>query len=160
MNNNIMKKNATINPGTTLREKPLDKKLLLPTSQPKSSKPRLKTIFNQKAKSIAKSVDSAISSFLSALKYNLFLALLAMLVVKFCPEVASKCPVFFQLCEGILVFYEFLLKFAFTILKIFIQLITLNWLGAGKAVNSLSAMFTEAGRLISEFFNWIQVITF
>ena len=91
------------------------------------------------------------------MRFNLLLALVAMLVVNFCPNVADKCPVFFQLCEGILVFYEFLLRATFTALKAVIQLFTLNIPEAG---DTLSAVFTEGARLLSELINWIQAITF
>ena len=109
------------------------------------------------AKTVALSVEHAINSFARAMRFNLLLALVAMLVVNFCPNVADKCPVFFQLCEGILVFYEFLLRATFTALKAVIQLFTLNIPEAG---DTLSAVFTEGARLLSELINWIQAITF
>ena len=109
------------------------------------------------SKSVALSIEHAINSFVRAMSFNLILALIAMLVVEFCPNIADKCPVFFQLCEGILVFYEFLLRAVFTVLKAFIQLFTLNW---PSAADSLSAMLTEGGRLLTELFNWVQSITF
>lgn len=109
------------------------------------------------AKSIAISIDSAIRSFAVAMRTNLLIALVAMLVVELCPGLSDTCPVFFQLCEGILIFYEFLLRAAFTGLKAIIQTITLDLPGAG---DTLSAMLTEAGRLISELITWIQAITF
>lgn len=106
---------------------------------------------------IACSVDSGIRRFSKALRFNLVLALVAMLVLEFCPEISEKCPTFFQLCEGILVFYEFLLRAVFTALKAMIQLFTLNYSGAA---DSLSAVYGEAGRLIAELINWVQAITF
>ena len=109
------------------------------------------------AKSIAVSIDHATLSFIRAMKVNLLLALVAMLVVHFCPEIADICPVFLQLCEGILVFYEFVLRAVFTILKALIQTITLDWAGAG---DSMSAMFAEGGRLVSMLIDWLQAITF
>ena len=109
------------------------------------------------AKSIAVSIDHATLSFIRAMKVNLLLALVAMLVVHFCPEIADICPVFLQLCEGILVFYEFVLRAVFTILKALIQTITLDWAGAG---DTLSAMFAEGGRLVSILIDWLQSITF
>ena len=109
------------------------------------------------AKSIAVSIDHATLSFIRAMKVNLLLALVAMLVVHFCPEIADICPVFLQLCEGILVFYEFVLRAVFTILKALIQTITLDWAGPG---DSMSAMFAEGGRLVSMLIDWLQAITF
>lgn len=109
------------------------------------------------AKTVARSIDNAINSFARAMKFNLLLALVAMLVVNLCPNVADQCPTFFQLCEGILVFYEFLLRATFTALKAFIQLFTLNLPAAG---DTLSNVFAEAGRLLTELFQWIQTITF
>lgn len=165
MTNKMMKK-ATVNPGTTTQAKPT---FFLPkTTTPKPTPiDRLKDWWKKRfgsqkarqatAKSVSRSIDNAIRSFLRAMTFNLILALLAMLVVEFCPEVSGKCPVFFQLCEGILVFYEFLLKVAFTLLKAFVQLFTLNW---PSAADSLSAMFAEGGRLLSELINWVQAITF
>ena len=161
-----MMKKATVNPGTTTQAKPT---FFLPkTTTPKPTPiDRLKDWWKKRfgsqkarqatAKSVSRSIDNAIRSFLRAMTFNLILALLAMLVVEFCPEVSGKCPVFFQLCEGILVFYEFLLKVAFTLLKAFVQLFTLNW---PSAADSLSAMFAEGGRLLSELINWVQAITF
>lgn len=165
MTNKIMK-NANVNPGTTTQAKPTS--FLPKTTTPKPTPiDRLKDWWKnhfgtQKArqataKSVSRSIANAIRSFSMAMTFNLILALLAMLVVEFCPEVSGKCPVFFQLCEGILVFYEFLLRAIFTVLKAFIQLFTLNW---PSAANSLSAMFTEGGRLLTELFNWVQSITF
>ena len=165
MTNKMMKK-ATVNPRTTTQAKPT---FFLPkTTTPKPTPiDRLKDWWKKRfgsqkarqatAESVSRSIDNAIRSFLRAMTFNLILALLAMLVVEFCPEVSGKCPVFFQLCEGILVFYEFLLKVAFTLLKAFVQLFTLNWPGAA---DSLSAMFAEGGRLLSELINWVQAITF
>ena len=165
MTNKIMK-NANVNPGTTTQAKPTS--FLPKTTTPKPTPiDRLKDWWKnhfgtQKArqataKSVSRSIANAIRSFSMAMTFNLILALLAMLVVEFCPNIADKCPVFFQLCEVILVFYEFLLRAIFTVLKAFIQLFTLNW---PSAANSLSAMFTEGGRLLTELFNWVQSITF
>ena len=165
MTNKIMK-NANVNPGTTTQAKPTS--FLPKTTTPKPTPiDRLKDWWkkrfgSQKArqatsKSVALSIEHAINSFARAMRFNLILALIAMLVVEFCPNIADKCPVFFQLCEGILVFYEFLLRAVFTVLKAFIQLFTLNW---PSAADSLSAMFTEGGRLLTELFNWVQSITF
>ena len=124
MTNKIMK-NANVNPGTTTQAKPTS--FLPKTTTPKPTPiDRLKDWWKnhfgtQKArqataKSVSPSIANAIRSFSMAMTFNLILALLAMLVVEFCPEVSGKCSVFFQLCEGILVFYEFLLKVAFTLL--------------------------------------------
>lgn len=163
---NNMQMNATINPGTTTQARPASVLPKVTNPQP-TPIDRLKDWWKnhfgtQKArqataKSVSRSIDNAIRSFLRAMTFNLILALLAMLVVEFCPEVSGKCPVFFQLCEGILVFYEFLLRAVFTVLKAFIQLFTLNW---PSAADSLSAMLTEGGRLLTELFNWVQSITF
>lgn len=164
---NNMKTNVTINTGATTKARPASVLPKVTNPQP-TPIDRLKDWWKnhfgtQKArqataKSVSRSIDHhAISSFSRAMTFNLILALLAMLVVEFCPEVSGKCPVFFQLCEGILVFYEFLLKVAFTLLKAFVQLFTLNWPGAA---DSLSAMFAEGGRLLSELINWVQAITF
>lgn len=162
---NKMMKNATINPGTT-KAKPA---LVFPkvTNQQPKTIDRLKEWWNshfgsQKArkataKTVARSIDNAINSFARAMKFNLLLALVAMLVVNFCPNVADKCPTFFQICEGILVFYEFLLRATFTALKALIQLFTLN---LPAAVDTLSSVFAEAGRLLTELVNWVQSITF
>ena len=161
-----MMKNANVNPGTTTQAKPTS--FLPKTTTPKPTPiDRLKDWWKnhfgtQKArqataKSVSRSIANAIRSFSMAMTFNLILALLAMLVVEFCPNIADKCPVFFQLCEGILVFYEFLLRAVFTVLKAFIQLFTLNW---PSAADSLSAMLTEGGRLLTELFNWVQSITF
>ena len=166
MMTNKMMKNANVNPGTTTQAKHTS--FLPKTTTPKPTPiDRLKDWWkkrfgSQKArqatsKSVALSIEHAINSFARAMRFNLILALIAMLVVEFCPEVSGKCPVFFQLCEGILLFYEFLLKVAFTLLKAFVQLFTLNWPGAA---DSLSAMFAEGGRLLSELINWVQAITF
>ena len=165
MTNKMMKKNATVNPGATTKARPAS---VLPQITYKPTPiDRLKAWWKEHfgteqarketAKAVSRSIDHAISSFLRAMTFNLILALLAMLVVEFCPDISGKCPVFFQLCEGILVFYEFLLKVAFTLLKAFVQLFTLNWPGAA---DSLSAMFAEGGRLLSELINWVQAITF
>lgn len=159
-------KNANVNPGTTTQAKPTS--FLPKTTTPKPTPiDRLKDWWKKRfgsqkarqatAKSVSRSIANAIRSFSMAMTFNLILALLAMLVVEFCPEVSGKCPVFFQLCEGILVFYEFLLRAVFTVLKAFIQLFTLNW---PSAADSLSAMLTEGGRLLTELFNWVQSITF
>ncbi len=158
-------KNATVNPGTT-KARPASVLPKVTNPQP-TPIDRLKDWWKnhfgtQKArqataKSVSRSIANAIRSFSMAMTFNLILALLAMLVVEFCPEVSGKCPVFFQLCEGILVFYEFLLRAVFTVLKAFIQLFTLNW---PSAADSLSAMLTEGGRLLTELFNWVQSITF
>lgn len=161
-----MMTNANVNPGTTTQAKPTS--FLPKTTTPKPTPiDRLKDWWKnhfgtQKArqataKSVSRSIANAIRSFSMAMTFNLILALLAMLVVEFCPNIADKCPVFFQLCEGILVFYEFLLRAVFTVLKAFIQLFTLNW---PSAADSLSAMLTEGGRLLTELFNWVQSITF
>lgn len=163
---NNMQMNATINPGTTTQAKPTS--FLPKTTTPKPTPiDRLKDWWKKRfgsqkarqatAKSVSRSIDNAIRSFLRAMTFNLILALIAMLVVEFCPNIADKCPVFFQLCEVILVFYEFLLRAIFTVLKAFILLFTLNW---PSAANSLSAMFAEGGRLLSELINWVQAITF
>ena len=170
MTNEIMKKNSTINPGTTPKAKPDSVTSVLPktsTHQSTSTINRLKNWWKSRfgtkearkatAKTVARSIDHAISRFLTAMKFNLLVALVAMLVINFCPEVADKCPVFFQLCEGILVFYEFMLRLVFTLLKALIQLFTLNWAGAA---DSLSAVLAEAGRLLTEFVAWVQAITF
>lgn len=161
---NMKKMNATINPGTT-KAKPA---LVFPkvTYKPTPLE-RLKTWCKEHfgtekarkatAKAVAKKVDSAINSFSRALRFNLMLALVAMLVTKFCPEIADKCPIIFQFFEGILIFYEFLFRAVFTALKAFIQLFTLNLPAAG---DTLSAVFAEAGRLLTELFQWIQTITF
>lgn len=160
-----MMKNANVNPGTT-KARPASVLPKVTNPQP-TPIDRLKDWWkkrfgSQKArqatsKSVALSIEHAINSFTRAMIFNLILALIAMLVVEFYPNIADKCPVFFQLCEGILVFYEFLLRAVFTVLKAFIQLFTLNW---PSAVDSLSAMFTEGGRLLTELFNWVQSITF
>jgi hypothetical protein len=165
MMTNKMMKNANVNPGATTKAKPAS---VLPQITYKPTPiDRLKAWWKEHfgteqarketAKAVSRSIDHAISSFSRAMTFNLVLALLAMLVVEFCPNIADKCPVFFQLCEGILVFYEFLLKVAFTLLKAFVQLFTLNW---PSAADSLSAMLTEGGRLLTELFNWVQSITF
>lgn len=161
-----MKMNATINPGTTTQAKPTS--FLPKTTTPKPTPiDRLKDWWkkrfgSQKArqatsKSVALSVEHAINSFARAMRFNLILALIAMLFVEFCPNIADKCPVFFQLCEGILVFYEFILRATFTALKALIQLFTLN---LPAAADTLSAVFAEAGRLLTELVNWVQAITF
>lgn len=170
MTNKIMKKNETINPGTTPKARPDSVTSVLPktsTHQSTSTINRLKNWWKSRfgtekarkatAKTVARSIDNAISSFARAMKFNLLLALVAMLVVNFCPTVADKCPFFFQLCEGILVFYEFVLRATFTALKALIQLFTLN---LPDAADSLSAVFAEAGRLLTELVNWVQAITF
>ncbi len=109
------------------------------------------------AMTVFDSIDNAIVSFAKAMKFNLVLALIAMLVVKFCPNIADKCPVLFEFFEGILIFYEFLFRAAFSGLKALFQLFTLNIPAAG---DTLSAVFAEAGRLLTELFQWIQTITF
>lgn len=164
MTNKIMK-NANVNPGTT-KARPASVLPKVTNPQP-TPIDRLKDWWKNhfgtqkarqaNAKSVSRSIANAIRSFSRAMTFNLILALIAMLVVEFCPNIADKCPVFFQLCEGILVFYEFLLRAVFTVLKAFIQLFTLNWPGAA---DSLSAMFAEGGRLLSELINWVQAITF
>ena len=166
MMTNKMMKNANVNPGATTKAKPASVLPKVTNPQP-TPIDRLKDWWKnhfgtQKArqataKSVSRSIDNAIRSFLRAMTFNLILALIAMLVVEFCPNIADKCPVFFQLCEVILVFYEFLLRAIFTVLKAFILLFTLNWPGAA---DSLSAMFAEGGRLLSELINWVQAITF
>ena len=163
---NNMKTNVTINTGATTKARPASVLPKVTNPQP-TPIDRLKDWWKnhfgtQKArqataKSVSRSIANAIRSFSMAMTFNLILALLAMLVVEFCPEVSGKCPVFFQLCEGIFVFYEFLLRAIFTVLKAFIQLFTLNW---PSAADSLSAMLTEGGRLLTELFNWVQSITF
>ena len=163
---NNMKTNVTINTGATTKARPASVLPKVTNPQP-TPIDRLKDWWKnhfgtQKArqataKSVSRSIANAIRSFSMAMTFNLILTLLAMLVVEFCPEVSGKCPVFFQLCEGILVFYEFLLRAVFTVLKAFIQLFTLNW---PSAADSLSAMLTEGGRLLTELFNWVQSITF
>ena len=167
---NNMKTNVTINTGATTKARPASVTSVLPKTSTHQSTQTIKRLkdwwksrFGTKevqkatAKTVARSIDNAINSFVRAMKFNLILALVAMLVVEFCPTIADKCPVFFQLCEGILVFYEFLLRVAFTLLKALIQFVTLNWAGAA---DSLSPMFAEAGRLLSELVNWVQAITF
>lgn len=163
---NNMKTNVTINTGATTKARPASVLPKVTNPQP-TPIDRLKDWWKnhfgtQKArqataKSVSRSIDNAIRSFLRAMTFNLILALIAMLVVEFCPNIADKCPVFFQLCEVILVFYEFLLRAIFTVLKAFILLFTLNW---PSAADSLSAMFAEGGRLLSELINWVQAITF
>ena len=163
---NNMKTNVTINTGATTKARPASVLPKVTNPQP-TPIDRLKDWWKnhfgtQKArqatsKSVALSIEHAINSFVWAMSFNLILALIAMLVVEFCPNIADKCPVFFQLCEGILVFYEFLLRAVFTVLKAFIQLFKLNW---PSAADSLSAMLTEGGRLLTELFNWVQSITF
>ena len=163
---NNMKTNVTINTGATTKARPASVLPKVTNPQP-TPIDRLKDWWKnhfgtQKArqatsKSVALSIEHAINSFVWAMSFNLILALIAMLVVEFCPNIADKCPVFFQLCEGILVFYEFLLRAVFTVLNAFIQLFTLNW---PSAADSLSAMLTEGGRLLTELFNWVQSITF
>ena len=165
MMTNKMMMNANVNPGTT-KARPASVLPKVTNPQP-TPIDRLKDWWKnhfgtQKArqatsKSVALSIEHAINSFVWAMSFNLILALIAMLVVEFCPNIADKCPVFFQLCEGILVFYEFLLRAVFTVLKAFIQLFKLNW---PSAADSLSAMLTEGGRLLTELFNWVQSITF
>lgn len=166
MMRNKIQKNATVNPGNAVQAKSVA--VLPKATQPQPTpidrvKDWWKSHFGTQkarqatAKAVSRSIDHAISRFLMAMKFNLLVALVAMLVINFCPEVADKCPVFFQLCEGILVFYEFMLRLAFTLLKALIQLFTLNWAGAA---DSLSAVLAEAGRLLTEFVAWVQAITF
>lgn len=170
MTNNNMKRNATINPGKTAQSSFASVTSILPkTTTPQSTstikriKDWWKSRFGTKearkatAKAVSRSIDNAIASFARAMKFNLLLSLVAMLVVNFCPDVANKCPVFFQLCEGILVFYEFVLRATFTAFKALIQLFTLNLPAAG---DTLSNVFAEAGRLLTELVNWVQAITF
>lgn len=171
MTNKMMKKNATINPaGTVTKARPASATSVLPKTSTPQSTPTFKRLndwwkshFGTKAarkdtaKAVSRSVDHAINSFARAMKFNLLLALVAMLVVNFCPNVADKCPAFFQLCEGILVFYEFLLRATFTALKALIQLFKLN---LPAAADTLSSVFAEAGRLLTELINWVQSITF
>ena len=109
------------------------------------------------AKSIAVSFEHATLSFARAMKVNLLLALVAMLVVQFCPQIGEVCPAFLQLCEGTLLFYEFVIRALFTLLKVIFQTITLDWASAG---DSMSALLAEGGRLISMLIDWLQSITF
>ena len=108
-------------------------------------------------KAIGISISNASLSFARAMKVNLLLALVAMLVVEFCPQIGEVCPVFLQLCEGTLLFYEFVIRALFTLLKVIFQTITLDWASAG---DSFSAMFAEGGRLLSMLIDWLQSITF
>lgn len=108
-------------------------------------------------KAIGISINNASLSFARAMKVNLLLALVAMLVVRFCPQIGEVCPVFLQLCEGTLLFYEFVIRALFTLLKVIFQTITLDWASAG---DSMSALLAEGGRLISMLIDWLQSITF
>lgn len=162
--NRMMKKNATVNPGATTKARPA---VLSQITYKPTPIDRLKSWWKEHfgteqarkatAKAVCRSIDHAINSFARAMKFNLLVALVAMLVINFCPEVVDKCPVFFQLCEGILIFYEFMLRVVFTLLKAFIQFFTLNWAGAA---DSLSVMLAEGGELLTEFIAWVQSITF
>lgn len=97
---------TNINPGTT-KAKPAS--VLPKVTYKPSPLERLKTwckdhfgtekARKDTAKAVAKKVDSAINSFSRALRFNLMLALVAMLVTKFCPEIADKCPIIFQFFE-------------------------------------------------------------
>ena len=108
-------------------------------------------------KAIGISINNASLSFARAMKVNLLLALVAMLVVQFCPQIGEVCPAFLQLCEGTLLFYEFVIRALFTLLKVIFQTITLDWASAG---DSMSALLAEGGRLISMLIDWLQSITF
>ena len=164
MRTNNMKTNATVKPETTgtASATAILPKVAKPQSSPlKRMKDWWANHFGtpqaRTAKSIAISIDSAIRSFARAMKVNLLLALVAMLVVEFCPQIGEVCPVFLQLCEGTLLFYEFVIRALFTLLKVIFQTITLDWASAG---DSMSALLAEGGRLISMLIDWLQSITF
>ena len=166
MRTNNMKTNATVKPETTSTASATA--ILPKVAKPQSSPvKRMKDWWanhfgtpqarEETAKAIGISISNASLSFARAMKVNLLLALVAMLVVEFCPQIGEVCPVFLQLCEGTLLFYEFVIRALFTLLKVIFQTITLDWASAG---DSLSAMFAEGGRLLSMLIDWLQSITF
>ena len=97
MMTNKMMKNANVNPGATTKAKPASVLPKVTNPQP-TPIDRLKDWWKnhfgtQKArqataKSVSRSIEHAISNFSRAMTFNLILALLAMLVVEFCPEVS------------------------------------------------------------------------
>ena len=145
-----MKTNATVNPSNAAYVTAVLPKVANPQPSPVK---RVKEWWGKHfgtpqarkntVKAIGISINNAILSFARAMKVNLLLALVAMLVVQFCPQIGEVCPVFLQLC--------------FTLLKVIFQTITLDWASAG---DSMSALLAEGGRLISMLIDWLQSITF
>lgn len=112
---------------------------------------------NATAKRIIVKIDSAARHTGRILRFNVTLALIAMLVVEFCPHLLDTCPVFFQFCEGILAVYEFVIRATFTALNALLHIFFLQ-LDDGFA--SICSIFSELEKLISQFLNWIPTITF
>lgn len=109
------------------------------------------------AKAMGRKYRSIMYSISGALRFNLILALIAMLVVEFCPHLLSTCPIFFQFCEGILTVYEFIIRATFTAMEALVQLLFLQ---LDDAYSSLSGIFSRLGELISQFLIWLPTITF
>lgn len=109
------------------------------------------------SKAVGKRYHSIMYSVSRTLRFNLVLALIAMLVVQFCPHLLNTCPVFFQICEGILTFYEFIIRACFTALSALFQVFFLQF---EDGFTSIYNIFSEFGELISQFLNWLSTITF
>lgn len=109
------------------------------------------------SKAVGKRYHSIMYSVSRTLRFNLVLALIAMLVVQFCPHLLNTCPVFFQICEGILTFYEFVIRATFTALETLFQVFCFQ---LDDAYASLYGIFSRLGELISQFVNWLPTITF
>lgn len=109
------------------------------------------------AKDIGSKINSATIHLGRTLRFNLILALIAMLVVEFCPHLLNTCPVFFQICEGILTVYEFVIRATFTALSALLQIFFLQF---DDGFTSVCTIFSECGKLISQFLNWLPTITF
>ncbi len=100
---------------------------------------------------------SLADGFAYALRVNLIIALLSLLVVHFCPGVEEEFPILFQFFEGIIIFYEFLLKTGFTLLVLFFKFFSFQW---GDIPASVYAIFSTAGDLLWELIHWIEQISF
>lgn len=109
------------------------------------------------SKAVGRRYRSIACSLGRTLRFNLVLALIAMLVVEFCPHLLDTCPVFFQICEGILTFYEFIIRACFTALSALFQVFFLQF---EDGFTSIYNIFSEFGELISQFLNWLPTITF
>lgn len=109
------------------------------------------------SKAVGRRYRSIACSLGRTLRFNLVLALIAMLVVEFCPHLLDTCPVFFQICEGILTFYEFVIRATFTALETLFQVFCFQ---LDDAYASLYGIFSRLGELISQFVNWLPTITF
>lgn len=72
----------------------------------------------------------------------------------FYPELPSRFPIIYGLCDGCLQFGEFLFRL---VIRVIYLIVTLKW---GKLFLELGAATTEFGALLAQLSNWIASIHF